>query len=131
MTDAPKRHCIPDPYPETIGVTSLTIWVPDDFRGDAEIWWWYPGKTDDKDKQRLTCRAAWLLQGVFHDVRGKRPGRRFEARVVALVLHAFYRARIEAAARLEAAYQWQSYTYEKSDPLDDDVSGPLDGPWGD
>ena len=23
MTDAPKRHCIPDPYPETIGVTAL------------------------------------------------------------------------------------------------------------
>ena len=30
--------------------------------------------------------------------------------IVALVLHAFYRARIEAAARLEAAYQWRPYS---------------------
>lgn len=109
MTDKPKRHVIPDPFPETIGVTALTILVPEDFRGDIEVIWWYPGKTADADKQRMTCSCAWLLQGVFHDVKGARPGDRFDARIVALVLHAFYRARIEAAARLEAAYQWQSY----------------------
>ena len=74
MTDAPKRHCIPDPYPETIGVTALTIWVPEDFRGDAEIIWWYPGKSSDEDKQRITCNANALLQGIFRDVRGARPG---------------------------------------------------------
>lgn len=118
MSDQPKRHCIPDPFPENIGVTALTIFAPDDFRGDVEIWWWYPGKSDDADRQRMTCSCAWLLQGVFHDVRGSRPredllgsaaAASFDARVVALVLHAFYRARIEAAARLEAAYQWQTY----------------------
>ena len=109
MTDQPKRICIPDPYPESIGVSTLTIWVPTDFRGDTEVVWWHPGKLADEDKQRMTCSAAWLLQGIFHDVRGTRPGNLFDARVVALVLHAFYRARIEAAARLEAAYQWQSY----------------------
>jgi hypothetical protein len=106
-----KRHCIciADPYPESIGVSSLTIFAPEDFRGDLEILWWYPGKIADEDKQRITCSCAWLLQGVFHNVSGPRPGNFFDARVVALVLHAFYRARIEAAARLEAAYQWQSY----------------------
>jgi len=113
-----RRHVIPDPYPETIGASALTIFAPEDFRGDAEIAWWYPGKNADADKQRMTCSCAWLLQGVFHDVRGSRPredllGSRaaaaFEARIVALVLHAFYRARIEAAAHLEAAYQWRSY----------------------
>ena len=117
MTDKPKRHCIPEPYPETIGVSSLTIWVPEDFRGDAEIVWWYPGKTADSDTQRMTCSTAWLLQGIFHDVRGARPlldrldkaSASFEVRVVALVLHTFYRVRIEAAARLEAAYQWRPY----------------------
>jgi hypothetical protein len=118
MTDAPKRHVIPEPYPETIGVSSMTIWVPEDFRGDAEIIWWYPGKARDEDKQRMTCSCAWLLQGVFHDVRGSRPredllGSRaaasFDARLVALVVHTFYRLRIEAASRLEAAYQFRSY----------------------
>ena len=121
MTDKPKRHVIADPYPETIGVTSLTIFAPVDFRGDVEVVWWYPGKGRDEDKQRMTCSCAWLLQGVFHDIRGSRPhddllGFRaaavFDARVVALVLHAFYRARIEAAARLESAYHWQSYPLE-------------------
>ena len=118
MTDAPKRHVIAEPYPETLGVSSLTIWVPEDFRGDAEIIWWYPGRTADTDKQRMTCSASWLLQGIFHDVRGSRPildrfakdpPASFEGRIVALVLHAFYRLRIEAAARLEAAYQWRPY----------------------
>lgn len=119
MTDAPKRHVIPEPFPETIGVSSMTIWVPEDFRGDAEIIWWYPGRTDDTDKQRMTCSTSWLLQGIFHDARGSRllldrlnskdASATFEARVVALVVHTFYRVRIEAAARLEAAYQWRSY----------------------
>lgn len=117
MTDTPKRHVIPEPFPETIGVSSLTIWVPEDFRGDAEIVWWYQGRTADSDKQRMTCSTAWLLQGIFHDVRGSRPlldrldkaAASFEVRIVALVLHMFYRVRIEAAARLEAAYQWRSY----------------------
>jgi hypothetical protein len=103
-----KRHVIADPYPETIGVSSLTISLPDDFRGDAEIVWWYPGQSADEEKQQITCNAVWLLQGVFRDVHGTRPGERFDARVVALVLHAFYRARIEATVKLEAAYQWRS-----------------------
>ena len=107
MTDGPKQHCIPDPFPETIGVTALTIWVPEDFRGDAEVIWWYSGKSSDEDKQRITCSASALLQGVFRDVRGVRPADLFDARVVALVVHTFYRLRIEAAARLEAAYQWR------------------------
>ena len=113
MTDRAKQHIIPDPFPETIGVTALTIWVPEDFRGDAEIIWWYPGKNSDEDKQRITCSTSWLLQGIFRDVRGARPADDFDARVVALVLHAFYRLRIEAAARLEAAYQWQSYPLDR------------------
>ena len=108
--NSPKRHIIPDPYPETIDVTALSIWMPDDFRGDVEIRWWYPGKGGDEHTQKLTCSAAWLLQGVFHDVRGSaRPSAAFDARIVALVIHDFYRLRIEAAARLEAAYQWKSY----------------------
>jgi len=116
MTDARKRHIIADPYPDTIGLGSLTIYAPLDFRGDAEITWWLPGKTRDEDRQRLTCSCSALLQGVFRDVRvpwSKQEDVPFEtmfnARVVALVIHAFYRARIEAAAHLEAAYQWQSY----------------------
>ena len=109
MTDKPKRHIIPDPYPETIGVTALTIWVPEDFRGDAEIIWWYPGKSGDEDKQRITCSASALLQGLFRDVRGTRPADRFDARIVALVVHAFYKQRILRAAQLEAAYQWQAW----------------------
>jgi hypothetical protein len=121
MTDDPKRHVIPEPFPETIGVSSMTIWAPADFRGDVEIIWWYPGKSADSDRQRMTCSCAWLLQGVFHDVRGSRPredllgpkaAASFDARIVAHVLHTFYRVRIEAAARLEAAYQWQSYPLE-------------------
>jgi hypothetical protein len=104
-----KCHVIADPYAESIGFSSLTIWVPEDFRGDAEIVWWYPGKTADEDKQRITCNTVWLLQGIFHDVHGARPGDKFDARVVALVLHAFYRARIEAAAKLEAAYEMRPY----------------------
>jgi len=107
-----KRLCIPEPFPETIGVSSLTIWVPEDFRGDAEIIWWYPGKTRDEDKRRITCSATALLQGVFRDVRGARPGKMFDARIVALVVHEFYRQRIQRAAQLEAAYQWQSYPQE-------------------
>jgi len=108
---------IADPYPETIGVSALTIFVPSDFRGDAEIVWWYPRMSGDAHKQRMTCSANWLLQGVFRDVRGSRPlGDRFgvdavalfDARIVALVIHAFYRHRIEAACQLEAAYQWRS-----------------------
>lgn len=109
MTDSSKRHVIPDPYPDTIGVSSLTIWVPEDFRGDAEISWWYPGKNADEDKQRMTCSTSWLLQGIFHDVRGTRPGTRFDARIVALVVHEFYKQRIQRAAQLEAAYQWRAY----------------------
>ena len=115
MTDGPKRHVIADPYPETIGVSAMTIIVPQDFRGDAEVIWWYPGKSDDANKQRITCNANALLQGIFRDVRGARPTAdenlsaldQLRARIVALVVHAFYRLRIEAAARLEAAYQWQ------------------------
>ena len=117
MSDRPKRHIIPDPFPETIGVTALTIWVPEDFRGDAEVTWWYPGRSDDADKQRITCSANALLQGIFRDVRGARPTAdenlaaldQLRPRIVALVVHAFYRMRIEAAARLEAAYQWQAW----------------------
>ena len=115
MTDARKRHVLADPYPDTIGLGSLTIYAPLDFRGDAEIIWWPPDMTRDEDRQRITCSCSALLQGVFRNVRvpwGKqdeRPGAMFDARVVALVVHAFYRARIEAAAHLEAAYQWQSY----------------------
>jgi hypothetical protein len=109
-----KRHVIAEPFPETIGVASLTISVPEDFRGDAEIVWYYP---NSDARQRVTCSANWLLQGIFRDVRGSRPlGDRlggtgvtlFDARVVALVIHAFYRHRIESAAKLEAAYQWRS-----------------------
>jgi hypothetical protein len=106
---ATPRHILPDPYPETLGLAALTIFVPRDFRGDAEIVWHLPGKLLDEDRQRVTCNSTALLQGVFRDVRGSRPGALFDARVVALVLHAFYRARIEAAGRLEAAYQWQAY----------------------
>lgn len=120
MTDKPKLHAIADPYPESIGVSALTIWVPENFRGDAEVIWWYPGKSADTDKQRVTCRATALLQGLFYDgwfydVRGAHPiadehlPALLTARVVALVVHAFYKHRIERAARLEAAYQWQSY----------------------
>jgi len=104
-----KRHVIPDPYPETVGASTLTVFMPADFRGDAEIVWWYAGKSLDEDKQRITCNASRLLEGIFHDVRGTRPGGMFDARVVALIVHAFYRARIEAAARLEEAYKWQPY----------------------
>jgi len=111
-----KRIIIPDPYPETLGVSSLTIWVPADFRGDAEIVWWWPGKQADADKQRITCSAAFLLQGVFRDVRGTRPADHFDSRVVALVLHAFYRARIERAAQLEHAYELQHLTPEDLSP---------------
>ena len=117
MIDGPKRHVIADPYPETIGLSAMTIFVPEDFCGDAEVIWWYSGKSRDEDKQRITCSLSALLQGVFRDVRGARPTPdehlsaldQLCARAVALVVHAFYRARIEAAARLEAAYQWQSY----------------------
>jgi hypothetical protein len=73
MTDQPKWHVIAEPYPETIGVTALTIFAPEDFCGDVEITWWYPGKNHDADRQRMTCSYAWLLQGVYHDVRGSRP----------------------------------------------------------
>ncbi len=104
-----KRHCIPDPYPETIGISALTIFVPEDFLGDAEVIWWYPGKGRDEDRQYLMCSASALLQGVLRNVGGARPDEQLVARVVALVLHAFYRSRIEAAARLEAAYEWRSY----------------------
>lgn len=109
------RHILPDPYPETLGFADLTIYVPSDFRGDAEIIWHLPGKPHDKDRQRILCNSTALLQGVFRDVRGlwgkleTRPGGLFDARVVALVVHAFYRTRIEAAGRLEASYQWQPY----------------------
>lgn len=114
---SPKRHVIADPFPESIGVSALTIFAPEDFRGDAEVIWWYPGMSRDVDKQQITCSASALLQGVFHDVRGARPTadehlpalNQLTARVVALVVHAFYKQRIERAARLEAAYQWQSY----------------------
>ncbi len=106
---ASPRHILSDPYPETLGLAALTIFVPRDFRGDAEVVWHLPGKTRDEDRQRITCNATALLQGVFRDVRGSRPGAPlFVARVVALVIHAFYRARIENAGRLEEAYQWQA-----------------------
>ena len=122
-----SRHVIPDPYPETIGVSALTISAPEDFRGTAEIRWWYPGKSADAFMQRMTCSCVWLLQGVFRDMRGPRPGERFDvpvpapegpfaARVVALVLHAFYRTRIEAAAKLEASYEWRSYPMTEKTP---------------
>lgn len=101
-----RRHILYDPYPETLGLASLSIYVSEDFRGDTEIIWMLP---DDRDSQRITCSSTGLLQGLFRDVHGTRPGALFDARVVALVVHAFYRARIEAAGRLEAAYQWQSY----------------------
>lgn len=97
---ATPRHILPDPYPETLGLDALTIFVPRDFQGDAEIVWHLPGKPRDEDRQRITCNSTALLQGVFRDVRGSRPGALFDARVVALVIHAFYRARIENAARL-------------------------------
>jgi hypothetical protein len=117
INNGPKRHVIPDPFPESIGLSSLTVWVPEDFRGDAEVIWWYAGKTDDTDKQRLTCRTTALLQGLFYDVRGTGPRSQWDvpaldqlrARVVALVIHEFYKQRIQRAAQLEAAYQWQSY----------------------
>jgi hypothetical protein len=108
MADAP-RHILPDPYPETLGLAALTIFVPEDFRGNTEIIWWLPDKNPDEDRQRITCNSTALLQGVFRDVRGSRPGALFDARVVALVVHAFYQARIKTAGRLEAAYQWQAY----------------------
>jgi hypothetical protein len=100
------RHRLSDPYPETLGLAALTILVPEDFRGDAEIVWKLP---KSHDEPRITCNSNMLLQGVFCDVRGPRPGALFGARVVALVIHAFYRERIEAVCRLEAAYQWRSY----------------------
>lgn len=111
------KIAIHDPFPESIGVFSLTICVPEDFRGDAEVNWWYPGKTAETDKQRITCRATALLQGLFYDVRGASPtadedlpaADQLKARVVALVIHEFYKQRIQRAAQLETAYQWQSY----------------------
>jgi hypothetical protein len=110
MTNSLRRHVIPDPYPETIGLAAMTIFVPEDFRGDVKIVWWLIGKDRDEDKQRITCSASALLQGVFRDVRGgAHSSEIMRTRVVALVVHAFYRARIEAAARLEAAYQWRPY----------------------
>jgi hypothetical protein len=116
-----KHHTIADPYAETIGLSSLTIKIPEDFRGDVEICWWIHGKTSDEDKQILTCSATALLQGLFRHIRGaSRPNVLFDARVVALVLHAFYRARIEAAAQLEAAYTWQPFaTADLSPPRTD------------
>jgi hypothetical protein len=105
-----------DPYPETVGLGSLTIYAPADFRGDARIVWQL--QTSNEERQ-LKCNAHALLQGVFRDVRGTRPETLFDARVVALVLHAFYRARIEEAARLEACYEWRVYT---------DVSSTTQGP---
>jgi hypothetical protein len=99
MTDTRKRHVLADPYPDTIGLGSLTIYVPLDFRSDAEIVWCLPNKTHDEDRQRITCSCTALLQGVFRDVQGPwgkqdaRPGALFDARVVALVIHAFYQAR--------------------------------------
>ena len=63
MTDQPRHHVIADPYPESIGVTALTIWVPEDFRGDGEVSWWYPGKSNDEDKQRITCSASTESHG--------------------------------------------------------------------
>ena len=120
MTDSTKRHVIADPYPETIGLSAMTIFVPEDFCGNAEIVWWYPGMSRDVDKQRITCSASALLQGVFRDVRGARPTAdrhlsaldQLSARVVALVVHEFYKQRIQRAARLEDAYQWQAYPQE-------------------
>lgn len=112
MTEQLKRHVIADPYPENIGVSALTIYAPEDFRGDVEILWWYDGHDRDEDRRRMTCSAVWLLQGVVHDARGHtaiHQRDQFFARVIALVLHAFYRHRIESAAKLEAAYQWRSY----------------------
>jgi hypothetical protein len=107
MANIHWQHCLTDPFPATLGLASLTIFVPKDFRGDAEIFWCLPGKILDEDRLRITCNATTLLQGVFYDVRGTRPGGTFDARVVALVVHAFYRARIEDVGRLEAAYQWR------------------------
>lgn len=122
---------ITDPYPETIGLAALTIFVPANFRGEVDICWWPLDKdaldkhtTNERayrreieaDRQRTTCSTTALLQGVFHDVRdppggfdvrGPRPGALFDARVVALVIHAFYCGRIEAAAQLEASYEWK------------------------
>lgn len=109
MSNSLQQHIIPDPYPETIGLAAMTIFVPEDFRGDTRVVWWLPGSSRDEDKQRITCSTTALLQGVLRDVRGTLPGALFAARVVALVVHAFYRARIEAAGRLEAAYQWRAY----------------------
>lgn len=107
-------HVIFDPYPQTLGMSSLTICVPQDFRGDAEICW-YTDVREDKDEHQILCSASALLQGLFRDVRGTRPSALFDARVVALVLHEFYRVRIEAAARLEVAYQWQPYARDDHD----------------
>jgi hypothetical protein len=116
-----KHRTVVDPYSETIGLSSLIIKVPEDFRGDAEIRWWAIGKTADEDVQIFTCSATALLQGLFRHMRGaSRPNVLFDARVVALVLHAFYRARIEAAAQLEAAYTWQPFaTVDLSPPRTD------------
>jgi hypothetical protein len=121
MANPVSRHIVADPYPEVLGFVVMTIFIPADFRGDTEIVWWLPGKKADGDKQRITCNTVALLQGLFRDVRGPRPGELFDgrvvdrpgelfdARVVALVVHAFYRTRIEAAARLETAYEWQAW----------------------
>ena len=123
MTDKYKIHriCVADPYPETIGVTSLTIFVPEDFRGDAEVMWWWPGQQRDEDKQALTCKTTALLQGLMLDVRSVNVTRpsgiaeidKLAPRIVALVLSEFYRQRIARAAKLEAAYEWQAWGEEK------------------
>lgn len=115
VATAYSETIIDDPHPKTIGLAALKIWAPKYFIGDAQIVWWPLGG----GTHQIRCSTIYLLQGVFHDVRSIDPAAPLStlpasplsaplaARIVALVVSAFYRARIEAAARLEAAYQWR------------------------
>lgn len=111
---------ISDPFPASIGIASLTILVTEDFCGYAEIAWRGPRQEHPRQEHSITCRATPLLQGLFCDARGVASGgltadealalsSQLGARVIALVIHEFYKQRIQHAAQLEAVYQWQPH----------------------
>lgn len=118
-----KQLSISDPFPASISVASLTILVAEDFCGYAEISWRGLRHEHPRQAHSITCRATPLLQGLFCNARGVAGdgltadealalGSQLGARVIALVIHEFYKQRIQHAAQLEAVYQWRSYEPE-------------------